>query len=462
MDKRIVILALLLAFITGTRAQNQRVILTLDTCYGLVHKNQTAEQNARLEVEKSRHLREMARTKYFPQISAIGCGMLFANPLLDFSASSEMVNANFQWGDMSMNVSQMLAENLKAHEMDMRFQAINSFSLGAVVALQPVYMGGRVVNANKMSELGVEVAQLRLSHTQKESEMKVEEYYWQAVSLNEKLQTIHQVQQLLDTLERDAESAYQAGVMGRNDLLKVRLAQSEAASTETKLRNGIAMVTMALCQYVGMTYDSEIEYVFDTLNRSNIVAPPMLLVNLNQAVANRNEALMLDKAVEAAALSEKMALGNALPNVMVGGSAFALSANTWISGYQGNGMLFATIQIPLTRWWSASHNIRRNRLEIQQMENRRKDYTEQMTLQTRQAWNELTESYEQISIKRQAVQEAEENFKEVKNYYDAGMYTMKDYLEAQTMLQVAQNSLTDQIILYQMKSLKYRQLTQGL
>ena len=84
-----------------------------------------------------------------------------------------------------------------------------------------------------------------------------------------------------------------------------------------------------------------------------------------------------------------------------------------------------------------------------------------MELQNRQAWNEMNEAYSQITLRQQAVSDAEENLLEVKCYYQAGLQGVSDLLEAQTLLTQAQNDYTDQLITFQQKTLKYRQLTQN-
>ena len=91
-----------------------------------------------------------------------------------------------------------------------------------VTAVQPVFAGGRIVNGNRLAALGVEAAGYQQQMSGQNSLILVEKNYWLVLSLNEKRQTVQTLKKLLDTLSRDVNAAYEAGVITRTDLLKVR------------------------------------------------------------------------------------------------------------------------------------------------------------------------------------------------------------------------------------------------
>ena len=68
----------------------------------------------------------------------------------------------------------------------------------------------------------------------------------------EKRNTILKVGELLDTIQHVAETALDAGVITRNDILKVKLKKNELASLSLKLENGIALASHLLCQQIGI------------------------------------------------------------------------------------------------------------------------------------------------------------------------------------------------------------------
>lgn len=473
--KRIYIIVILLVCAGVLRAQEEPQYLSLDSCTARALRNQAAVRNALLDVEMARETRKAAFTKYFPSLSAMAGGFRSQYPLVDVSAKEQgdklKVSAVFDGRELTdsetqlqqlldmlgadIDVSQLVQDFTDRFAFDARLQMLQEGVFANVMLTQPVFAGGRILNGNRLAEVGVRAAELQLLMTSDEVALNTEQRYWQIVSLNEKLRTVVQVQQLLDTLERDAQAACNAGVLGRNDLLKVRLKKSEMRSSQLQLTNGIALATAALCQYIGMP--EECRYRFDTIDYCRIL-PPQGYKDPDSAYASRSEGKLLEAGVEAARLQKAMVLGEALPQVAVGATYGA--NNLMGDAFSRNGMVFATVSVPLTAWWETAHKVRKEELACQQAVNRRDDLRQLMQLQTRQAWNELCEAYDQIEVKRQACADAQENLTEVKHYYDAGMSSMGDYLEAQTLLQQARNELTDQIIAYQLKNIRYLQLAQ--
>lgn len=470
---------LLLTLLVGRPAAAQapaEVYLPLDSCTARALRNQAAVRNAVLDVQMARETRKAALTKYFPTVSMAAGYFRALHPLVDvkMSENSDKINVTAEFDGRSVedrveqlqqafdnlgidvDVSGLLTSLFNRFTLDAQLQMFDQGAFANALVVQPVFAGGRILNGNRLAELGIEAAELQLLMTRDEVAYNVEERYWQIVSLHEKLRTVAQAQRMLDTLARDAEAACKAGVVSRNDLLKVHLKQTEMEATRTQLANGIELATMALCQYMGTPYEEGVAYRFDTMDYV-AVATPGTFVQPEEAVAHRRESRLLAMGAEAARLQKAMAVGEALPQVSL--TATYGANNLMGEGIQHNGLVLATVNVPLSAWWETSHKSRKEQIACQQSRIKEEDVRGQMALQTRQAWNEMSEAYTQIALRREAVADAEENYTEVHHFYAAGMQGMSDLLEAQTLLQQAWNNLTDQIITYRMKSLRYRQLT---
>lgn len=429
--------------------------LSLDSCTAWALEHQAAMKNALLDVEMARETRQAVFTKYFPTLSLNAAAFRAASPLIDVSTTNDADNVHIttHYRGVETDITEAVRQVLQYASVDARLQMLEGGTLLSAMAVQPIYAGGRIVNGNRLAELGVQAAELKLAMTTDEVNLNTQEYYWRVVSLHAKVATLRQAMLLLDTLERDASAAVKAGVIEKNDLLKVRLKKNELQASEIQLRNGIQLATMALCQYVGIPYNEDADYRFDPVP----TLPHFSILNSQLSTPDsRTEAQLLDLAVRAADLQKKMTLGESLPQLAVGATSFY--QNFMGNGMQGNALLFATLSIPVTSWWETSHQVRKADLQRQQALAQRNDLVEQMALQNRQAWNEANEAYTQIAVHRQAVDLARENLAEVQNYYKAGLQGMSDLLEAQTLLTQAQNNLTDQYITFQLKLFRYHQL----
>lgn len=449
--------------------------LSPDSCVALALRNQTAVKNAVLDLSAARETRRAALTKYFPSLGVMAGYFQAHHPLIDVKASENKENINvsaaFDGKPISIDENeqriQQAIDNLGLDidvaglvnwfidriSIDAQLQMLDHGAFANATLMQPVFAGGRIINGNRLAKLGVQAAELQLLMTRDEVEMNVYTLYWKIVSLYEKQRTLHQVQLMLDTLERDASAAVEAGVTSRNDLLKVQIKQSELAVAGVQLADGLELATRALCQYMGVPYDS-VRYTFDTLSLQESAIPaPLPYVDLAEAVARRSESRLLEIGTEAARLQKRMAAGEALPQVAVG-ATYGYN-NIARPAMQANGLIFATVNIPVTAWWETAHNIRKEEFMRQKAENTRRDLQEKLALQTFQSWSAMNESYSLIAVRRHAMEQAGDNFTEVKNYFEAGMNSMKDYLEAQTLLQQARNELVDQVIDYLLQRKQY-------
>ena len=477
--KRLTII-LLLSLAASAYAQSSQGSVSVcplspDSCVAMALRNQTAVKNALLDLSAARETRRAALTKYFPSLSVMAGYFQAHHPLIDVKASENKdhinVSASFDGQPISADeTAQRLQQSLDnlgwdidVYELvnwfidrisvDAQLQMLDHGAFANATLMQPVFAGGRIINGNKLAKLGVQAAELQLLMTRNEVEQNVYALYWQIVSLYEKQRTLRQLQLMLDTLERDASAAVTAGVTSRNDLLKVQIKQSELSVAEVQLANGLELATRALCQYMGVSYDS-VHYAFDTLSlRESDIPAPLPYVDPVDAVAHRNESRLLQVGSDAARMQKRMAIGEALPQVAVG-ATYGYN-NLARPTMQANGLVFATVSVPLTAWWETAHNIRKEELMRQKAENTRLDVQEKLLLQTLQSWSRMNESYSLIDVRRRALEQARDNLTEVKNYFDAGMNSMKDYLEAQTLLQQARNELVDQIIDYLLQRKQY-------
>ena len=422
-------------------------LLSLDSCKALALQNNLTLKNAALDVAAAKEVKKQAFTKYFPNVSAIAGGYYAAKPLFEYSiddignasARQFLHNLYFEYG-----AALGLPDRISMCE--------NGVMTGAML-VQPVYMGGQIVNGNKLAKVGVEAAELQGQLTEDRILQQVEEYYWLIISLQEKKKTLQQALTFLDTLRRDVTTAAEAGLVSHNDVLKVKLKWTEIYNNREKLQNGIRLATLALGQTIGQ--DTGILILTDTIGK--ISEWQAKWTDPGFAVLGRKETQLLDLQVDAEELKKKMTLGETLPHVTVGGTASY--GNLIFDHFTANALAFATLQVPLTAWWETSHKLKQHDILIQKAENERADLRQKMYLEVLQAWNNVGEAYNQYQLMELSLQDAEANLRDIKADYNAGLVPVSDLLEAQTLLLQSQNQRTDALIDLKIKAEHYKTLT---
>lgn len=425
---------------------------SIDSCKKLAIENNHQLHNSSLQIQAAQQTKNAALTKYFPSISATGVAFTSNKPIIDIDAEDLLSNIHSTNAQMN-DIWQTLYMNYGNYLSDFNFQMIDDGMMVGAVAIQPIFAGGQIVNGNRLAKLGIEAANYQLAVNKNEVLLKTEQSYWLVISLQEKLKTIQTVQAMLDTVYQFASSANAAGVMIKNDVLKVKLKQNEFQSNRLKVENGIQLAKMALCHQIGIPFDKNIALT-DTL--TEIVSPYNYQQDLTSSVNNRTESKLLQLSVNAEELKKKMIIGKALPQIGIGTT---YSLNNILGDFNNNWMGFATVSIPVTSWWETAHNIKKQEINKQIAENTRAEYNSLMLLQMQQVWNELEEAFLQTTLAQESIAEAEENLKLINQFYHAGTATISDVLEAQALLQNSYDQHIDYYIQYKIKLRQYLQMT---
>jgi outer membrane protein TolC len=400
--------------------------LTIDECRTYAIENNIKLQNAKTSIEAATETSKEAFTNYFPQISGSAFGY----------------NANKGLLQMDMGP-------------DMSMSLLKNGILAGVTLTQPVFAGGQIVNGNKLARVGVNVSELQLEQTEKEVLLNVEKYYWQVVTLKEKKNTLALIDEMLVSLCSDVEAAVNAGLRTRNDLLQVQLKRNDVASSMLNLDNGLALSKMVLAQYIGLT-GADVDVIVTDSIEALPDFPLNLLTNHQQALLNTPEYRLLEQNVKASELQKKMEVGKNLPTVGVGAGYMY---DNLMDKDHPFGVAFVSVSVPISGWWGGSHAIKQRKAQTIIAQQTRDDASELLQINMQHLWDDVKDSYQQILIAHNSIEQSAENLRLNRNHYNAGMITMSDLLEAQSLYQQSRDKLVDAYSQFRIKTLEYKQAT---
>jgi len=410
--------------------------------------NNIAIRSAKHSIDAAQHQRKEAFSKYFPNVSGTG---------LWFNADKGMAKidvnpSEYISPELGASFAQMLPpEALASLGSPMSMTMMKNGTIAGITAVQSVFAGGQIVNGNRLAKVGEDVSRLQLQLSQNEVEKQTEQYYWQLVSLQEKVKTIEAVQVLLADIHKDVDVAVRAGVAMRNDMLQVQLRQNDIESKKVKLNNGINIVRMLLTQYCGIHSH---QFSVKSAEIKDVSAMQATRQDYDQALQHTTEYQLLSKQVEATRLQRKMEIGKNMPTVGVGAG---YNYHNLLDNDRTFGMVFATVSVPISDWWGGSHAIRRKKIEQQKAEEQLADNSELLKIRMQNAWNNVEEAYQQLQIANRSIEQAEENLRLNRDYYKAGTSKMSDLLEAQLLYQQSLDNRVDAYADYQNKLLEYKQ-----
>ena len=398
-------------------------VYTLEQCMAEALSNNLKLHNADKQIQMSAEQRKEAYTKYFPTVSAMGLGYMADKGLVQMDLGGGMVMSMLKHG-----------------------------TTASVIAMQPVFAGGQIVNGNKLAKVGEDVSRLQRGLTENEIRINVENYYWQAVMLKEKLKTLGQVEKQLQEVKKNAQAAVDAGIRNRNDLLQVKLRHNETKTSKIQIENALQTVGDMLAQVMG--HPGENIDVCDMEVKAD--SPRQLFIAPELALPQTNEYKLLNKQVEADKLQYKMSVGKNLPSIAVGGGYIY---NHLMDKSQNNLVGMFTVSVPISSWWGGSHDIKRQKLQMESSLDDKQNQSEMLVIRMRKAWNDLNDAHKQVAIAQVSIAQSEENLRLNTDYYQAGTSTISDVLDAQTLYQQSRDKYVESVAKYQIKKREYLQAT---
>lgn len=322
---------------------------------------------------------------------------------------------------------------------------------GGAMASLPIFAGSQIYNGHKLATLGLEVSELQLRQTTNEVKLTVEQYYWNIVVLNEKLQTLQQVEILLDKIRSDVKVAVDAGVKNRNDLLQVELRHNEIKSAVINVENNIKVCKMLLAQYIGVDWEN---FDVQTTVTEDLLSPESFFVNHAEHLETTVEYQLLSKAVEASKLEMRLNKGQFLPTVTLSGGYLY---NDFMGPSQNSFVGMVNVSIPIS--WKASHSIRKYKYRYQNAVTEFDDGSEQLIIRMQKAQIDLSNAYQLALIARNSIEQSEENLRLNEQYYKAGTSSMSDLLEAQQLFQQSRDKYAEAYSKYEISKTEYLQAT---
>ena len=417
MKKYIVSLALILSIPAFSQT------LSLEQCQQMAQSHNIALRINRNNITMAEEQKKEAFTNYFPTVSASG---------LAFAANKNQISYNI--GGMQLDM-------------------IKNGTFASVDATQLIFAGGQIINGNKLAKVGVEVNKLQLQQSENEVALTTQQYYWNIVTLKEKLNTISFVQTMLCQLDKDVTTFVKAGITTRNDLLQVQLRKNEVESQKTQIENAFDICKLVLAQYIGVSSED-----FDVESHVNADEMPEFPFDLKQdykqALSNIPEYRLLEKNVEAKNLERKIEIGKNLPTLGIG---VTYGYNHILDKGAASGIVFVKLSIPISDWWGGSHAIKRKCIAEQNARDLLKNNSELLEIRIRKNWTEIDNAYKQLGLAKKSIDQSKENLKINTDMYRAGTTKMSDLMDAQSQYQQARDKYVDAYAMLETKILEYKQ-----
>lgn len=447
------VVLILLGILVGTGVPAQ-VKIDLRKCREMALESSKKMAVADKQVVKAGYDKKAYRANFFPKLSAMGTyaymqkdysfkidggnlptfvpggnGTLVPNYLLD--GNGKVV--------MGADGRPVFAQYAYMPDIALAVGLENAYTVGGILEM-PVYMGGKIRHAYRMSAIGTEMAELNLHYNRAEVITEADGVFWQYVRLQELELSAQKYKEVVAELVKNLTDARQVGMASRNDLLKAQVKLNEAELLLQKTQNGKQLAAMNLCRVIGLDLNTALQ-AEDSL--SGMITPGILENGIT--VTQRPEYSILDKEIELKQKQVELTRSDFLPQLGVSvsyGYTDGISMNGESEGL-ASFMALASLKVPVFHWSEGRNKIKAMKAEQEMSELKKEDASQMMLLEATKARFGVEDAAMRVKLTAHSLTQAQENLTESKNRYEVGMETLTGYMEAQAQWQKAWSDWID-------------------
>ena len=443
--------------------------LSLDSCRAMALRN-----NRQLKIEQAKkdvavNVRKAARTKYLPNVNAVG-GYLWSSrevsilnndqkekltnlgsnlavgitkPITDIVSS--LVQQGIVSPESAIKLSQMAGAaagniaqvgNHFGSEIKDAFRTDNrNMWAGSVMLTQPLYMGGAITAANKLADIQESMADITINHQVSDVLYDVDKTYWLVVSLSNKKTLAESFNKLVCKLDSDVVKMINEGVATRADGLKIAVKKNESEITLSQVNDGLALAKMLLCQQCGIPMDSEIMLADENTDHVEALDCDVNDESIHNAVDNRAEIRLLEKATEISAETTNLVRAANRPQAMLTGGYLISNPNVYdgfSKRFGGVWNVGVMVRVPIWNWFEGEYRVRAAKAGSVMAQYQLSEAKEMVELQISQCRYKLREANKRKMMAEKNTASAEENLRCAMVGFKEGVISSTDIIAAQT------------------------------
>lgn len=415
------LVVILLSSIASYAQEGRRITLDEAISLSLQNSNQLKFSQAKI-TEATAALRE-ARERRLPDLSASGTYMRLNNPTVDLKV--KLGGSGSQQGTGGESSGSGSTSSL----------SVNQASYALVNLAIPVFSGFRIQYGIESAKYLEKAAQLDADKDRDaviENTISAYSNMYKAKAaldiVNENLKQSKQRVSDFSNLERN-------GLLARNDLLKAELQQSNVELSLLDAENNWKITYINMNLMLGLPEETVLapdENAFNSISDSRTFEDWQTL-----ALQNRTDLEALDYRRKAANAAIKAAKGEYYPSLAVTGGYIAADIPNFITITNavnaGVGLKYSPSSL-----WKTGSKVAQAKARYAQVIANQDMMSDQVRLQTAQAYQNFLSSQKKIEVYQKAVEQANENYKIVKNKYDNSLATTTDLLDADVVQLQAQ------------------------
>jgi outer membrane protein TolC len=301
---------------------------------------------------------------------------------------------------------------------------------------QPIFTGFGLINEYKLTELGLDRAEVSSKLTRQDVILDAKNAYFSVLKNQKLMEVAQQTVASIASQKEVAENFYKVGLSPLNDLLQ---SQVQLANAKQQLTTALNNLEIARTR-------------FNTVLRRPVNTPVLLIEEVDyaafqeglddclaQAQKNRLEIQVADLDIGIAEKQVKLTEKDYFPTVNLVG-AYARTGEDWdVNGGEGisdaaGWNVQATATWDFWQWGRTGYGRKEKLARLAQSKYKKTEITDTINLEVKSAYLRTNEAEQNILTIEKAVEQAKENLRITEEQYKEQVATQTDVLVAQTLL----------------------------
>lgn len=299
--------------------------------------------------------------------------------------------------------------------------SVNQLLLGQASAGMPLFSGFKLTNSLKSSKNHLEATRFSAENQKERIALEAISEY---VELYKAQQSVSLIQENLKSAQqrvKDFDAMEQNGILARNDLLKAQLQESNVLLALEQAKKDRTIINQQLVSLLQLPAGTTIEP--DTTNITS--RPGMIGTDSLQ----RKDLASLEYEQKAAEDRVKVEKAAYFPSISLSGGYIALDVHNALTVTNAINVGVG-VSYDLANIFKSGANIKLAKSKAQEVNEQVLELQDQIDIQLANAQQEYSLAEKKLEVYQKSKEQAQENYRIVKDKYDNGLVDTNDLLEA--------------------------------
>ncbi|MCU7511995.1 MAG: TolC family protein [Ignavibacteria bacterium] len=321
---------------------------------------------------------------------------------------------------------------------------------------QPLFTGLRLTSLKSAAELNSKAAETDYSKDVNEASFKIQSSFWQLYKAEEMLNLLNETLLQNERHLQDTKNNLENGLVTQNDVLKLEVLYSNTKLQQIEAQNNLDIAKMSFNQALGLPLNSQTAIDAGTIDTS--ITGYRFEDILKEAKENRGELKSMEYRLEASGEGIRAARSGWFPSVYLSANYYYNRPNQRyqppIDVFKNTWDLGVTLNWDIWNWGLTSSQTSQAEETRVQAETSLSQLNDAVELEVYSNYLTYERSSEKISVSRQSVLQAKENYRIINDKYNAQLATSTDLIDAETAVLQAETNYNNALVDYEISKIR--------